>query len=112
MEQVPDLAPGTALDVGSGEGADAIWLASQGWQVTGVDVSTVALERAARRAAGAGVDIAARILFFTAEQVAATLDPDSWEIVLAATLARRARDPEGRQVTIHDAVLHARRLAA
>lgn len=52
-----DLPPGTALDVGSGEGADAIWLASRGWKVTGVDVSQVALDRAARHAADAGVDI-------------------------------------------------------
>jgi SAM-dependent methyltransferase len=41
------LTPGTALDVGCGEGADAVWLAGQGWRVTGADVSRVALERAA-----------------------------------------------------------------
>ena len=46
--------------MGSGEGADAIWLAARGWNVTGVDVSTVALERAADRAAAAGADIADR----------------------------------------------------
>lgn len=54
------MSPGNALDVGSGEGADAIWLAARGWNVTGVDVSTVALERAAERAAAAGADIADR----------------------------------------------------
>jgi thioredoxin reductase/2-polyprenyl-3-methyl-5-hydroxy-6-metoxy-1,4-benzoquinol methylase len=52
-----DLPPGAALDVASGEGADAIWLASRGWKVTGVDVSQVALDRAARHAAEAGVEI-------------------------------------------------------
>ena len=41
------LPPGTALDVGCGEGADALWLAEQGWRVTGVDISAVALARAA-----------------------------------------------------------------
>lgn len=47
VAEVTDLKPGTALDVGCGEGADAIWLAEHGWQVTGADVSRVALERAA-----------------------------------------------------------------
>ncbi len=46
----PGLRPGSALDVGSGEGADAIWLARQGWRVTAVDISSVALARAAERA--------------------------------------------------------------
>jgi 2-polyprenyl-3-methyl-5-hydroxy-6-metoxy-1,4-benzoquinol methylase len=56
-----DLVPATALDVGCGEGADAIWLASQGRRFTGIDVSTVALDRAAKRAAAAGEEMAARI---------------------------------------------------
>lgn len=51
------LLPGSALDVGCGEGADAIWLATQGWTVTGLDISEVALERARRAADGAGVDV-------------------------------------------------------
>ncbi|NEY35171.1 methyltransferase domain-containing protein [Streptomyces sp. PRKS01-65] len=49
------LPPGSALDLGCGEGADAVWLASRGWRVTGVDISATALERAARHAAEAGV---------------------------------------------------------
>lgn len=45
--EVDGMAPGQALDVGCGEGADALWLAQRGWRVTAVDISRVALERAA-----------------------------------------------------------------
>jgi SAM-dependent methyltransferase len=61
VENVADRPPGSALDVGCGEGADAIWLAARGWQVTAVDVSQVALDRAARHAEAAGAHVAARI---------------------------------------------------
>lgn len=50
LHEVQGLEPGTVLDVGCGEGADAIWLAKRGWTVTGLDVSAIALERAARTA--------------------------------------------------------------
>lgn len=50
-------SPGRALDVGCGEGADAVWLAGRGWAVTALDVSQVALDRAAAHAAEEGVDI-------------------------------------------------------
>lgn len=53
--------PGTALDLGCGEGGDAVWLAEQGWTVTAVDVAPTALERAAAHAAELGV--ADRITF-------------------------------------------------
>ena len=55
VEHVADLAPGDALDVGCGEGADAVWLASQGWQVTALDVSEVALGKTVAHAREAGV---------------------------------------------------------
>ena len=61
VAQTADLAPGEALEAGCGEGADAIWLARQGWTVTAVDVSAVALERAAGFAAAAGDEVARRI---------------------------------------------------
>ncbi|MFG2535160.1 SAM-dependent methyltransferase [Streptomyces sp. NPDC048511] len=55
VREVEDLKPGRALDLGCGEGADAVWLARTGWQVTATDISRVALERAAVHAADAGV---------------------------------------------------------
>jgi SAM-dependent methyltransferase len=57
VTEVADVPPGRALDVGCGEGADAIWLARQGWAVTALDVSEVALGRARKAAADLGVTV-------------------------------------------------------
>jgi SAM-dependent methyltransferase len=57
VAEVSNLEPGTALDVGCGEGADAIWLASRGWRVTAIDVSDIALQRAARAAEQSHVEV-------------------------------------------------------
>ncbi|MBF6349522.1 MULTISPECIES: class I SAM-dependent methyltransferase [Nocardia] len=46
VAEVTGMTPGQALDLGCGEGADAYWLAEHGWQVTAVDISKVAIERA------------------------------------------------------------------
>jgi SAM-dependent methyltransferase len=46
VAEIADLTPGRALDVGCGEGADAIWLARRGWTVTAIDISDVAISRA------------------------------------------------------------------
>jgi len=166
---------GRALDVGCGEGADAVWLAGRGWQVTAVDISTVALGRAAGHAATAGVadrisfrhadlrqddpgegydlvsaqfmhlppdarrelytrlaaavgpggtllvvghhpsDLATTVgrmhfpdMLFTAEEIAGLL-PDGWKVVTAEARPRTVTDPQGREITIHDAVLVAQR---
>ncbi|WP_082606175.1 SAM-dependent methyltransferase [Nocardioides sp. Root190] len=66
VEQVADLTPGTALDVACGEGGDAIWLAGQGWEVTAVDVSEVALARVAAHAEEAGVGDHLKLGFYDA----------------------------------------------
>ena len=80
---VKDLTPGTALDVGCGEGADAIWLARQGWQVMGVDVSTVALSRAAEEAKAAGPEIADRITWQQADALTWDPSPQTFDLVSA-----------------------------
>ena len=46
-EVAESLPPGRALDLGCGEGGDAMWLAERGWHVTAVDISQTALDRAA-----------------------------------------------------------------
>ena len=61
VSETADLTPGRAIDVGCGEGADAIWLAKQGWEVIGADVSPVGLKRAADNARAPGAEIAERI---------------------------------------------------
>jgi thioredoxin reductase/SAM-dependent methyltransferase len=172
-----DGRAGRALDVGSGEGADAVWLAKRGWQVTAVDISTVALGRAAGHAAEAGVvdaitfshtdlraeapaersydlvsaqfmhlppearqelwarlaaavapggtllivghhpsDLATTVgrmhfpdMLFTPDEIAETLDEDSWTVLTAEARPRPHTDPDGRTITIHDTVLVARR---
>lgn len=55
VDTVADLTPGRALDLGCGEGGDAIWLAERGWVVTGVDISPTAVARATRAAADRGL---------------------------------------------------------
>jgi SAM-dependent methyltransferase len=178
VAEAADLAPGTALDVGCGEGADAIWLAERGWQVTAVDFAATALERGATHAAARGDEVAGRIRwvradvtqwepgerfdlvsaqfmhlppeerrelnaglaaavrpggtllvvghefsdvaagahrppaperFFTAQEVAASLDADAWEVLVAEARPRPAAVHEGHDITVRDAVLRARR---
>jgi SAM-dependent methyltransferase len=180
VTEAAELTPTTALDVGCGEGADAVWLAALGWQVTALDISRVALDRAAAHARAAGPEVAGRItwqqadltegvaltgtyglvsahfmqlpppqrnalyralaalvagggtllivghhpsdletaahlrphhpeLMFTADEIAALLDPAEWQIVTAEARSRSVIDADGRDVDVKDAVLVARR---
>jgi thioredoxin reductase/SAM-dependent methyltransferase len=173
-----DLTPGRALDIGAGEGADAIWLAEQGWEVTAVDIAALALDRGRAEATRREPSVAGRVdwlaaditrwsptpkaydlvtlqfvhltsaeravgfpgcyeavapggtllvvghdmsdldtsagrwpdddRFFTAEELAADLG-DGWDVTTAESRPRTMVDAEGREITIHDAVLVARR---
>ncbi|MFV1999929.1 MAG: class I SAM-dependent methyltransferase [Acidimicrobiia bacterium] len=53
---VEGMTPGTALDVACGEGRNAVWLARQGWSVTGVDFSAVGIDKARQIAGDTHVD--------------------------------------------------------
>ena len=57
VAEVDGLPGGAALDLGAGEGRNAVWLAQQGWQVTAVDFSEVGLDKAITLAAAADVKI-------------------------------------------------------
>lgn len=81
VAEVADRTPGSALDVGCGEGADAVWLARRGWRVTALDVSRVALDRAEQHAHDAGVS--AEITWVHAGLVEARLPPGGFDLVSA-----------------------------
>jgi len=57
VSELQDLAPGRALDVAAGEGRNAVWLASRGWQVTAVDFSAAGLDKGRRLAEARGVAV-------------------------------------------------------
>jgi len=57
VQEVDGLAPGRALDMACGEGRNAIWLASQGWQSTGVDFSPEGLKKGQQMAAEQGLPV-------------------------------------------------------
>ena len=90
VAEVADLTPGRVLDVGCGEGADAVWLARNGWDVTGLEVSGVALERAAGHARDAGV----AVRWVHAGLAEAKLPPASFNLV-SAQYPALLRTPDG-----------------
>lgn len=79
VAEVSGLVPGRVLDVGCGEGADAIWLAGRGWDVTALEVSGLALARAERHAREAGVTVR----WVHAGLESAALTPGSFDLVAA-----------------------------
>ena len=83
VAEAAGLAPGTALDIGCGEGADAVWLARRGWQVTAVDFAATALQRGAAGAAAAGEEVAARIEWLRADVTRWTPEPAGFDLVSA-----------------------------
>jgi SAM-dependent methyltransferase len=114
VAEVAGLPAGRALDVGCGEGADAVWLARQGWQVTALDVSQVALERATQAAREAG----AQVTWLHSGLLDAPLSPATFDLVSAqypALLRTPGRDaermllslvaPGGLLLVVHHSVL-------
>lgn len=82
VDVVSTLAPGRALDLGCGEGADTIWLAKQGWDAVGLDISPTAIQRAQRAAEASG---ASRARFAAADL--ATWDEEGvFDLVTASFL--------------------------
>ncbi len=98
VREVAALPPGTALDLGCGEGGDAIWLARQGWRVTAVDISATALSRAAAHAADAGVDI-----HWEPHDLSQTFPTGQFDLVSAQFLHSVVAPPSEREKTLRRA---------
>lgn len=77
VAEITGLAPGRALDVGCGEGADAIWLAQQHWFVSAIDISEVALARAQAAAERARVSVE----WVRGDALASPFAPRSFDLV-------------------------------
>jgi len=91
VEVVGDLPAGRALDLGCGEGGDAIWLAQRGWQVTGVDISPTAIARASAAADEAGIPT--KRIRWQAHDLATWTDDGPYDLVAASFLHSRVEFP-------------------
>ena len=92
VSEAGELPAGRALDVGCGQGADAIWLAQQGWTVTGVDVSATALTAAEAAADAAGV---AGAISWERHDVGASLPEGPFDLVTTSYLHSPVEIPRG-----------------
>lgn len=82
VAELADMPVGTALDAGCGTGANAVWLARQGWEVTAVDLSPTAVEQAERVAAEQAPDAADRITWVVAD-LTAWEPPGQYDLVVS-----------------------------
>ncbi len=83
IELVGDLPPGRALDAGAGHGAETLWLAARGWQVTAVDFSASALRAGQTSAELIGPDVADRVDWIEADLGAWTPPQAAFDLVLS-----------------------------
>jgi thioredoxin reductase len=101
VNEVSGLAPGRALDVGAGEGGDALWLAAHGWTVTASDISQRALDRIGAEAGRRGVTVE----YLHADANALGAFPTAAFDLVSAQYASIPRTPDGRGVSnVLDAV--------
>ena len=94
VDEVDGRAPGRALDVGAGEGGDAVWLAEQGWDVTASDISHRALERVAAEAKRRGLSIDCH---HADANTLGAFEGEAFDLV-SAHYASIPRTPDGRGV--------------
>ena len=87
-QEAAQLTPGRALDLGCGEGGDALWLADRGWQVTAVDIAQAALDRGAAEATRRGLEVD-----WQRADLADRLPPGPYDLVSAQFLQSPVRLP-------------------
>ena len=79
---VASLSPGRSLDAGCGHGAETLWLAAHGWEVTAVDFSASALAHARSTAEALGPDIAERIAWVEGDLAVWAPPPGHFDLVV------------------------------
>jgi len=92
VDELASLSPGRALDLGAGEGRNAIWLAARGWTVTAVDFSQVGLDKGRHHAAAHAPAAAERITWVEADVLTYRPAVAGFELVLLAYLHLVAPD--------------------
>lgn len=112
VEEVAGLSPGRAIDLAAGEGRNAVWLAQQGWEVTAVDFSAIAIERGRVLAHQRDVSVDWQVADVTEYEppadgvdlvLIAYLHLPAAEIAAVLSHARRAVRPGGRVLVVgHD----------
>jgi SAM-dependent methyltransferase len=80
--EVVGMTPGTVLEAGCGTGADAVWLARQGWEVTAVDVSPTAVQHARTLAAKNEPDVTSHISWLVAD-LTGWQPPQQYDLVVS-----------------------------
>ncbi|MFC7340563.1 FAD-dependent oxidoreductase [Saccharopolyspora griseoalba] len=96
VDEVAGMVPGQVLDLGCGEGADALWLARQGWQVTALDVAQVALERGRKAVAEQAPELAERIAWVRADLAECAPPEGAFDLVSAQYLPLRRERGEAQ----------------
>ncbi|MFF2950135.1 class I SAM-dependent methyltransferase [Kitasatospora sp. NPDC057965] len=92
VRELAGHTPGRALDLAAGEGRNAMWLAALGWEVTGLDFSTVALGRAERLTAALPDEVADRLTWRHGDARTFEAPPEGYDLVLVAYLQLPAAD--------------------
>jgi len=82
IAELGGLPPGRALDAGCGHGADTLWLAAHGWQVTAVDFSASALAHGRGMAEALGAEVAERIVWVEGDLATWTAEPEHYDLVV------------------------------